>query len=773
MTLLENDPREIGGYLLEGRLGAGGMGVVYRARSVSGRQVAVKVIRPELAADAEFRARFRQEVTAARKVSGAFTAPVLDADADAPAPWLATLFIAGPSLGERVAGQGPLTPPEVRRLAAGLAEALREIHRVGLVHRDLKPGNVLLAEDGPRVIDFGIAKAAGETQLTSTGVAVGTPPFMAPEQYRSGTATAATDVFALGSVLAFAATGRGPFGADSSHAVGFRVVYEEPDLTGLAAELRPLVVACLTKDPEQRPTVERLLGLAAQVERERTVQFRTGLVTPTAVGPVTPTPTAAGPMTPTPTAAGPVTPTPTVLAAPPAAVTPPAPVTAPPATPPTAPPTALPAGAAAPTGPVPPAVPSYMAAPSYLAAPSTRPSLADAAPRPRRRKGVLIGSAVSAVVVATAGTLGFLAWQNRVPDEPGSHGSKPGPSSSVTATGPIAASACGPDGKQAVGADGLQVALVKQWQADYAKECPGAAITFNGPASGTVMDQYATFKSDGVALDSPMTADQRAVVGRHCPTGYASQIPVTVLPIAVVYNAPGLKGLEFDAPTLAKIFTGKITKWNDPAIKALNSIWNLPDSPIDVRIPSNESAATAIFTQYLAKAAPADFPYQPGRAWPDKSRPASGTNASDLPAYVAGGQWSMSFVPLPDAGALQKAKVKSGGSQAVELTPRSAGLMAAGGSVQGTGTNVTVTIDYTKPGSGSYPIVDVGYIGFCDHGGADRAFAGTAVLTNFLAHGLSTTGQAAGENLMYGPLPEAMAKRVLDSLAPLRVKPGN
>ncbi|MER7582226.1 serine/threonine-protein kinase [Kitasatospora sp. NPDC097691] len=745
MTLLENDPREIGGYLLEGRLGAGGMGVVYRARSVSGRQVAVKVIRPELAADAEFRARFRQEVTAARKVSGAFTAPVLDADADAPAPWLATLFIAGPSLGERVSGQGPLTPPEVRRLAAGLAEALREIHRVGLVHRDLKPGNVLLAEDGPRVIDFGIAKAAGETQLTSTGVAVGTPPFMAPEQYRSGTATAATDVFALGSVLAYAATGRGPFGADSSHAVGFRVVYEEPDLTGLAAELRPLVVACLRKDPEQRPTVERLLGLAAQGEQERTVRFRTGPVTPTAAGPVTPTPTAAGP----------VTPTPTVLAAPLAAAAPPTPVTATPAAPP--------AGAAAPTNPVPPAVPSY-AAPTYTAAPSTRP---------RRRKGVLIGSALSAVVVATAGTLGFLAWWDRAPDEPGSHGPKPGPSSSATATAPTAASACGPDGKQAVGADGLQVALVKQWQADYAKECPGAAITFNGPASGTVMDQYATFKSDGVALDSPMTADQRAVVGRHCPTGYASQIPVTVLPVAVVYNAPGMKGLEFDAPTLAKIFTGKITKWNDPAIKGLNSIWNLPDSPIDVRIPSNESASTAIFTQYLAKAAPADFPYQPGRAWPDKSRPASGTNASDLPAYVAGGQWSMSFVPLPDAGTLQKAKVRSGSSQAVELTPHSAGLMAAGGSVQGTGTNVTVTIDYAKPASGSYPIVDVGYIGFCDHGGADRAFAGTAVLTNFLAHGLSAPGQAAGENLMYGPLPEALTKRVLDSLAPLRLKPGN
>ncbi|MFJ4185381.1 serine/threonine-protein kinase [Kitasatospora sp. NPDC089509] len=768
MTLLENDPRAIGGYLLEGRLGAGGMGVVYRAQSVSGRQVAVKVIRPELAADAEFRARFRQEVTAARKVSGAFTAPVLDADADAPAPWLATLFIAGPSLGERVSGQGPLTPPEVHRLAAGLAEALREIHRVGLVHRDLKPGNVLLAEDGPRVIDFGIAKSAGETQLTSTGVAVGTPPFMAPEQFRSGTATAATDVFALGSVLAFAATGRGPFGVDSSHAVGFRVVYEEPDLTGLAAELRPLVVACLAKEPEQRPTVEQLLGLAARGERDRTVQFRTGPVTPTAPaasGPATPPPTPTP--TPTPTAAsGPAAPTPTAPAAPLAPVAPPARATATPPTP-TTPPTP-PAGAAAPTDPAP--VPVL---PSYLAAPSGPPSLAEAAlrPRPRRRprKGVLVGSALSAVVVATAGTLGFLAWRDHVPDEPVSHGPKSGPSSSVPVT--TVDSACGPDGKQAVGADGLQVALVKQWQADYAKDCPGAAITFNGPSSGTVMDQYATFKSDGVALDSPMTDDQRAVVGHSCPTGYASQIPAIVLPIAVVYNVPGLKGLTFDAPTLAKIFTGKITKWNDPAIKALNPVWNLPDSPIDARVPSNESTSTAIFTQYLAKAAPADFPYKPGRAWPDKSRSASGTNASDLPAYVAGGQWSISFVPLPEAGTLQKAKVSSGGDQAVELTPKSASLMAAGGSVQGTGTNLTVTIDYARPHSLSYPIVDVGYIDFCDHGGADRAFAGTAVLTNFLAHGLSPKGQAAGENLMYAPLPDALAQRVLTSLAPLRVKP--
>ncbi|MFJ3221453.1 serine/threonine-protein kinase [Kitasatospora sp. NPDC086801] len=274
VVLLGNDPREIGGYRLESRLGAGGMGVVYRARSVSGRQVAVKVIRPELAQDPEFRARFRQEVAAARKVSGAFTAPVIDADPDAREPWLATLFIAGPPLGEQVARHGPLEAGAVRQLAAGLAEALQDIHRAGMVHRDLKPGNVLLAADGPRVIDFGIARALDGTQLTSTGVVVGTPPFMAPEQFQQGVTSSATDIFALGSVLVFAGTGRGPFGADSGHAVGFRVVYEEPDLTGLPAELRPLILPCLAKDPAQRPTVEQLLAQQSDVLTTPTVRLR-------------------------------------------------------------------------------------------------------------------------------------------------------------------------------------------------------------------------------------------------------------------------------------------------------------------------------------------------------------------------------------------------------------------------------------------------------------------------------------------------------------------
>ncbi|WP_461010850.1 serine/threonine-protein kinase, partial [Streptomyces capparidis] len=261
MTLSQGDPRTVGRYRLEQRLGSGGMGVVYLATSPSGRRVAVKVIRPEIAAGEEFRARFRREVAAARKVSGAFTAPVVDADPDADPPWLATLHVPGPSLHQRVTERGPLTAAEARALGIGLVEALRDIHRVGLVHRDLKPANVLLADDGPRVIDFGISRAAGADRLTHTGVLVGTPPFMAPEQFLDPARIGPpTDVFALGAVLAFALAGHGPFDTESPYAVAYHVVHEEPRLTGVDAALRPVIEACLSKVPEDRPDLDALLA---------------------------------------------------------------------------------------------------------------------------------------------------------------------------------------------------------------------------------------------------------------------------------------------------------------------------------------------------------------------------------------------------------------------------------------------------------------------------------------------------------------------------------
>lgn len=236
------------------------MGRVYLGRSPGGRHVAVKVIRAELAESADFRTRFGREVSAARRVSGIFTAPVIDADLDGPVPWLATSFVAGPSLADAVATSGPLPAPAVLALAAGLAEGLSAIHAAGVVHRDLKPSNVILADDGPRVLDFGISRSAEASSLTQTGMVVGSPGFMSPEQAEGHDVGSPSDIFSLGAILAFAATGQGPFGTGSTAALIYRVVHNEPDTAELPGEIRPLIERCLAKDPRHRPTSAQLLA---------------------------------------------------------------------------------------------------------------------------------------------------------------------------------------------------------------------------------------------------------------------------------------------------------------------------------------------------------------------------------------------------------------------------------------------------------------------------------------------------------------------------------
>ena len=259
MPLSPGDLESIGGYALVDRLGSGGMGVVFLGRSASGRQVAVKVVHAQYAQDEEFRTRFRQEVAAARRVSGAFTAPVVDADPDAVQPWMATLYVPGSTLSDTVAKGGPLRGRELRALALGLVEALRDIHRVGVVHRDLKPSNVLMAEDGPRVIDFGISHAVDNQALTVTGRLIGTPPFMSPEQFTAPReVTAASDVFSLGSLLVYAATGNRPFDGASPYLTGYQVMYEAPVLDGVAEPLRSIAERCLDKDPAARPELAEL-----------------------------------------------------------------------------------------------------------------------------------------------------------------------------------------------------------------------------------------------------------------------------------------------------------------------------------------------------------------------------------------------------------------------------------------------------------------------------------------------------------------------------------
>ncbi|MFB7176645.1 bifunctional serine/threonine-protein kinase/ABC transporter substrate-binding protein [Streptomyces sp. NPDC056257] len=254
------DPAAIGGNRLLGRLGSGGMGTVYLARSATGTLVAVKVIRADHASNPDFRLRFRREVEAAGQLTGRWVVPVIAADPEAREPWLATPFVPGPALSEAVAAYGPLPARAVRTLGARLAEALTQVHAAGLVHRDVKPGNILLAPDGPRLIDFGIARAEGAATLTAVDAVIGTPGYLAPEQARAGgpAAGAASDVFSLGCVLAYAATGHGPFGGGHAAAVVYRTVHDEPELTGLPAELLEPVLACLAKDPAARPTPARL-----------------------------------------------------------------------------------------------------------------------------------------------------------------------------------------------------------------------------------------------------------------------------------------------------------------------------------------------------------------------------------------------------------------------------------------------------------------------------------------------------------------------------------
>jgi Protein kinase domain len=272
LPLDQSDPVEIAGYALRARLGSGGMGNVYLSFTRGGRPVALKMVRKEFADDPEFRRRFRQEVSAAQRVQGLYTAPVVDADPDAPVPWLATAYIAGPALNHAVAEYGPLPELSVLRLLGGVAEGLSAVHAAGLVHRDLKPANVLLAADGPRVIDFGIAHAADATALTGTGAVLGTPAFMAPEQVAGRPVSPATDVFALGHLVVYAATGHSVFGDGHYSSLVYRIVQEQPDLTGCPDSLREFASQCLAKDPAERPDLAEIMvfaknGLAGQTMR--------------------------------------------------------------------------------------------------------------------------------------------------------------------------------------------------------------------------------------------------------------------------------------------------------------------------------------------------------------------------------------------------------------------------------------------------------------------------------------------------------------------------
>ncbi|GGS44323.1 serine/threonine-protein kinase [Streptomyces cinerochromogenes] len=349
----------IGGYLVERRLGEGGMGTVYLARTRGGRAVALKVAKAELAADPVFRERFRSEVEAARAVGGFHTAPVVDADVDGDPIWLATAYIPGPTLAERLAAEGAMDEPRLRSLGAALAEALESIHSCGLVHRDLKPGNIIMAADGPRVLDFGIARAVESTRLTATGTAFGTPGFLAPEQALGHDVSGAADVFALGAVLV-AAAGGAAWGEGTPMGLMYRSVHEPPDLSAVPSALADLVSACLAKEPADRPTPTALLD---RLTDPAPAHAPTVLATPQAS---TPPRASTPPQAPTP----PRTATPPQAATPHQVTPPPQPLTPPQAAPPAQ---AFPSPAFAPQAFTPPAQPVTPPHPS--AQPATPPHL--------------------------------------------------------------------------------------------------------------------------------------------------------------------------------------------------------------------------------------------------------------------------------------------------------------------------------------------------------------------------------------------------------------
>jgi hypothetical protein len=427
--LASGDPAQVGGYQLQGRLGAGGMGVVYLAFRDPVQPVALKVLRPELGDDPDFRERFRQEVDAARRVSELHTAKVLDADPEASPPWLATAYVPGPSLQEAVAAHGPLPVHTALPLVVGVAEALTAIHAAGVVHRDLKPSNVLLASDGPRVIDFGIARAVEAAPVTRTGTRLGSPQYMAPEQARGDAVTPAVDVWALGALACFAATGRSPFGEGGEAAVLYRVMQGDPDLGGCPAELTGVIWACLAKAPSERPSLAQVTewcqaeaaAVAAPGGSWLPPVLAAGLSSYAAPGaataPTSPVPGQAGPVAAAPPVPGEPGPVPAAPSVPPLIGQPgPAPaspfVIGQPGPAPAAPP-APPLPAAALGAPAPGGRPSPHGAQPYAASPSDAPTdvghpAAGGQPRPGGRR--ISRWAVAASVAATAVLVGLAGY---------------------------------------------------------------------------------------------------------------------------------------------------------------------------------------------------------------------------------------------------------------------------------------------------------------------------------------------------------------------------
>ncbi|WP_017594172.1 serine/threonine-protein kinase [Nocardiopsis potens] len=552
------DPRSVPPFTVHGRLGAGGMGVVLAATDPAGAWVAIKVVRPEYAGDAEFRARFAGEVELMRRVRARCIAPVLAHDTRAGQPWYATPYLPGPTLGARVRQGGAIPMPQARVVAAGMAEAIAAIHAAGVLHRDLKPSNVILAPDGPKVLDFGIARAVDETGLTRTGGLVGSPGWLSPERYR-GVSGPEADVFAWGAMVAFAATGRSPFGGGGAETLMYRILNEEPDLGGLPEELREPVTAALDKDPDRRPRAAELLhriagpapgaeaGADAGADDTTVVD---GLIRahwdgggdgPGAAAP--PETRGTRPAPPEPHAARP----------------------APPAVPGTPPPAPAPPGT-----------------------PGDGP--------PARRWKLPLALTAGALSVALIGVSGLIAAARFGGGDDGEPGG-PGPAAEPP---PLAGEGTLSGAFQGAGSTFLAAAF-EGWAADYAERQPGVEASYDAVGSGAGAQMFVSGEADFGSAEAGLTAEEveAAEAARGCPV---VQFPVVTGAVAVVSANEELEGTAFTADGLASLYRGEDLDYPGlpGTVPAEGADGEGPSLEI-VPVRHDDTASTArVFADYLA-----------------------------------------------------------------------------------------------------------------------------------------------------------------------------
>ncbi len=656
--LADDDARTVGPFAVEGRLGSGATGHVYMGRSPSGAAVAVRVVRAGLAADAGFRRRFAADVAAAARVRSEHVAPIVDAGTEADRPWLATEYVAGPSLREVVGERGPLPGPEVLRLAGGVADALVAIHASGLVHRDLTPGNVLLPPDGPRVIDFALARAAD-----AAGVTVGTPAYLAPE-HRRGEVGPAADVFALGVLISYLATGRTPSGQ------------EDGADDGVPEPLRALVALCLADDPASRPAPAEIaeqcrrtragaadapaatppepstgnpLAYPATAPPANPLDLSTGIPADTAVGPLStarpapPEPPTGNPLAypatappanpldlstgiPADAVVGPLTPAADTAAGAPAhpaglATSAPSPGPAPaPAGPPVEPgdlaalraaadavalahphagtdlhPGAVPDGGAGGAG--------HVVEPVGYGAPATAPPPPPGSERRRRRLAVL-----AAVILLAAAIAVPLVHDNTVEGTPVAAAERATPATEDGSPAGTPVPTCAGARNLVAGGSALQREAVTAVADAWATRCPGSTVTYTPGGSAFGLRQFAADGSDFAVSDHPLGASQGEIasaaarcagVGAPADKKLVLQVPLVLTPIVLAYHLPGVTELRLDAPAVAGIFSGRITRWDDPAIAELNPDTRLPATAIRAVAHAGQSQSTQTFQEYL------------------------------------------------------------------------------------------------------------------------------------------------------------------------------